>query len=393
MRNKILILLTLIISLFIFSNNIYALSKKYTDKVSEYTNTEVDKDTINIYFFRGEGCPHCAEEEKFFEEELTKKYKNIKIYDFEVWNNKENSEILKKVKENFKVTNNNVPFTVIGNKYFTGFSSSTKDKIYEIIDNYQGKKTNTNNYKLPIIGKVNVKTFSLPLIAIILGFIDGFNPCAMWVLLFLINILIGTKDKKKMFILGNAFLLTSGLVYFLSMLGISFVLNITTVIWIRNIIAIVAVIIGILNIRTYIQTKNDDGCHVVKDKKRRVLFQKIKKYTTKQSLLIGLVGMILLAASVNLVELACSLGFPAIFSEILAINKVSTIERILYLILYDLFYMLDDILIFYIAMFTFNIKAISNKYSKYSNLIGGIIILLIGILLLLKPEWIMFNFN
>ena len=393
MRNKILILLTLIISLFIFSNSTYALSKKYTDKVSEYTNTEVDKDTINIYFFRGEGCPHCAEEEKFFEEELTKKYKNIKIYDFEVWNNKENSEILKKVKENFKVTNNNVPFTVIGNKYFTGFSSSTKDKIYEIIDNYQGKKTNTNNYKLPIIGKVNVKTFSLPLIAIILGFIDGFNPCAMWVLLFLINVLLGTKDKKKMFLLGNAFLLTSGLVYFLSMLGISFVLNITTIIWIRNIIAIIAIIIGILNIRTYIQTKDDDGCHVVKDKKRRVLFQKIKKYTTKQSLLIGLVGMILLAASVNLVELACSLGFPAIFSEILAINKVSTIERIIYLILYDLFYMLDDILIFYIAMFTLNIKAISNKYSKYSNLIGGIIILLIGILLLLKPEWIMFNFN
>ena len=393
MRNKILILLTLIISLFIFSNSTYALSKKYTDKVSEYTNTEVDKDTINIYFFRGEGCPHCAEEEKFFEEELTKKYKNIKIYDFEVWNNKENSEILKKVKENFKVTNNNVPFTVIGNKYFTGFSSSTKDKIYEIIDNYQGKKTNTNNYKLPIIGKVNVKTFSLPLIAIILGFIDGFNPCAMWVLLFLINVLLGTKDKKKMFLLGNAFLLTSGLVYFLSMLGISFVLNITTIIWIRNIIAIIAIIIGILNIRTYIQTKDDDGCHVVKDKKRRVLFQKIKKYTTKQSLLIGLVGMILLAASVNLVELACSLGFPAIFSEILAINKVSTIERIIYLIIYDLFYMLDDILIFYIAMFTFNIKAISNKYSKYSNLIGGIIILLIGILLLLKPEWIMFNFN
>ena len=393
MRNKILILLTLIISLFIFSNNIYALSKKYTDKVSEYTNTEVDKDTINIYFFRGEGCPHCAEEEKFFEEELTKKYKNIKIYDFEVWNNKENSEILKKVKENFKVTNNNVPFTVIGNKYFTGFSSSTKDKIYEIIDNYQGKKTNTNNYKLPIIGKVNVKTFSLPLIAIILGFIDGFNPCAMWVLLFLINVLLGTKDKKKMFLLGNAFLLTSGLVYFLSMLGISFVLNITTIIWIRNIIAIIAIIIGILNIRTYIQTKDDDGCHVVKDKKRRVLFQKIKKYTTKQSLLIGLVGMILLATSVNLVELACSLGFPAIFSEILAINKVSTIERIIYLIIYDLFYMLDDILIFYIAMFTLNIKAISNKYSKYSNLVGGIIILLIGILLLLKPEWIMFNFN
>ena len=393
MKNKLILLLTIIISISMFIPNTQALSKDYVDKVHEYTKTKVEEDIINIYFFRGEGCPHCAAEEEFFETELKKKYDNIKIYDYEVWNNKENSEILKKVKSSFRVRNNNVPFTVIGNKYFTGYSDLTKDKIYKIIDNYEGKNNNKNTYKLPIVGKVNVKTFSLPLISILLGFIDGFNPCAMWVLLFLINILLGTKDKKKIFILGNAFLLTSGLVYFLSMLGISFVLNITTVVLIRNIIAVIAVIIGIFNIRTYIQTRNDDGCHVVKDKKRKVLFQKIRNYTTKKSLILGVLGMILLAASVNLVELACSLGFPAIYSEILAINNVSSINRVLYLLLYDLFYMLDDIIIFYIAMFTLNIKAISNKYSKYSNLIGGIIIILIGILLLLKPEWIMFNFN
>lgn len=177
------------------------------------------------------------------------------------------------------------------------------------------------------------------------------------------------------------------------MLGISLVLNITTVIWIRNIIALVAIFLGILNIRTYLKTKNETGCHVVKDKKRKVLFQKIKEYTSKKSLLLAILGILILAISVNLVELACSLGFPAVYSEILAINQVTGIKRILYLLLYDIFYMLDDIIIFYIAVFTLNIKAISNKYSKYSNLIGGIIILLIGVLLLLKPEWIMFNFN
>ena len=207
------------------------------------------------------------------------------------------------------------------------------------------------------------------------------------------NILIGQKDKKKMFILGNLFLLTSGIVYFLSMLGISLVLNISTVIWIRNIIAFIAVFIGILNIRTYIQTKDEAGCHVVKDEKRKNLFKKIRKYTNKNNILIASLGMIALAASVNIVELACSLGFPAVFSEILAVNKITTLKRVLYLLLYDIFYMLDDIIIFYIAMFTFNIKAISNKYSKYSNLIGGIIILIIGLLLLIKPDWVMFNFN
>ena len=256
-----------------------------------------------------------------------------------------------------------------------------------------GKKTNKNIYDLPLIGEINVKKFSLPIISIILGAIDGFNPCAMWILLFLINVLIGNKDKKRMIILGTIFLLTSGIVYFLSMLGLTMVLNITTIVWIRNIIAIAAIILGIINLRTYIKTRNEIGCHVVKNKKRKKLFEKMKEYTSKKSLLLSIIGITILAVSVNIVELACSLGFPAIFSEILAINKITGIERIIYLILYDIFYMLDDMIIFYIAVFTLNIKAVSNKYSKYSNLIGGIIILLIGILLLLKPEWIMFNFG
>lgn len=393
MKNKLLIIIVLLLSFGLFMPPTYALSDDYEDKVANIVDASVEDDVINIYFFYGDGCPHCAKEEKFFEEELEKKYKNIKIYYFEVWKNDGNSQMLSKVKDVFKVSNSNVPFTVIGKKYLTGYSDGTKEKIYDIIDEYSGKDVNESVYSLPIVGKVDVKAFSLPLISVILGFIDGFNPCAMWVLLFLINVLIGYKDKKRMLALGTIFLLTSGIVYFLSMLGITMVLDITTVIWIRNIIAIVAVILGILNIQTYLKTRKENGCHVVKNKKRKVLFQKIKDYTSKKNLFFAIMGIIILAISVNLVELACSLGFPAIYSEILAVNRVVGARRVIYLILYDIFYMLDDMIIFYLAVFTLNVKAISNKYTKYSNLIGGIIIFLIGVLLLLKPEWIMFNFG
>ena len=393
MKNKLLIIIVLLLSFGLFMPSTYALSDDYEDKVANIVDASVEDDVINIYFFYGDGCPHCAKEEKFFEEELEKKYKNIKIYYFEVWKNDGNSQMLSKVKDVFKVSNSNVPFTVIGKKYLTGYSDGTKEKIYDIIDEYSGKDVNESVYSLPIVGKVDVKAFSLPLISVILGFIDGFNPCAMWVLLFLINVLIGYKDKKRMLVLGTIFLLTSGIVYFLSMLGITMVLDITTVVWIRNIIAIVAVILGILNIQTYLKTRKENGCHVVKNKKRKVLFQKIKDYTSKKNLFFAIMGIIILAISVNLVELACSLGFPAIYSEILAVNRVVGARRVIYLILYDIFYMLDDMIIFYLAVFTLNVKAISNKYTKYSNLIGGIIIFLIGVLLLLKPEWIMFNFG
>ena len=100
----------------------------------------------------------------------------------------------------------------------------------------------------------------------------------------------------------------------------------------------------------------------------------------------------ILAATVNLIELLCSLGLPVVFIEILNYNNVTGIRSTLYLILYILFFLLDDIIIFLIAMKTLKVAAISNKYTKYSHLIGGLIMILIGLLMLLKPAWLMFNF-
>ena len=104
-------------------------------------------------------------------------------------------------------------------------------------------------------------------------------------------------------------------------------------------------------------------------------------------------GIIALAISVNLVEIACSAGLPLIFTQILALNDLSTFEYVIYMLIYILFFLIDDIVVFVIAMLTLNIKGISSKYGKYSHLIGGILMLLIGLLMIFKPEWLMFNFK
>ena len=214
----------------------------------------------------------------------------------------------------------------------------------------------------------------------------------MWVLLFLINMFFGMNNKKKMFLLGYTFLLTSGLVYFLSMLGITFVLDMTAIKSIQILIGVVALVAGVLNIKNYIATKKETGCHVVDDKKRKKVFKKINKIVNEKNIFLALIGVIILASSVNIVELACSLGFPAIFSEILALNNVTGILRIIYLLIYVIFYMLDDFIVFTIAICTLSISTKSTKYTKYVNLIAGIIMILIGTLLIFKPEWVMFNF-
>ena len=380
----------------------------------------LEEEKVKLYLFYGDGCPHCADEKEFLDS-IDDKYPNLEIIKNEVWYNDENSLLLDKLERELKITRSGVPTTIIGEEVIVGYNYATGSKIERAINYYleneyvdvvEQVKNNTyvekeeksefekieeetdlsNTIKVPIIGKVNLKKVSLMTAAVIIGLIDGFNPCAMWVLLFLISVLIGMKDKKRMWTLGVVFLLVSAFIYMLIMLSwISIAIKMTTIIWIRNLIAVLALIGAFINIRNYF--KSHDGCNVVDDKKRKKIFKKIRKFTSEKSFVLSILGVVGLAVSVNLVELACSAGLPLVFTELLALNNVSDFMKIVYTLLYVLFFLIDDLVIFIIAMVTMEITGISTKYNKYSHLLGGIIMLVMGLLLIFKPEWLMFQFK
>ena len=387
-------LIYILILLFIFlPTNTYAISKNYVDKVAPITNTETEENKINLYLFKGAECPHCAEEKEWLDKVKDEYKEYLNIYEFEVWHNEDNAKLYEEVKKEFKSTTNGVPFTIIGKHYFIGFSETTATNIENKIKEYAEIKKSTSETKIPILGKINMKTVSIPLVAVVLGFIDGFNPCAMWILLFLINMFLGQKNKRKSWILGFTFLIISALIYFLSMLGMNIVLSVVALKWLKIAIAIFILVAGILNLKKYITTRNEEeGWTVVDNKKRKKLLTRTKKILNNKSFFLSLLGVAILAASVNLIELACSLGFPMIFTEILTINHIEGILRISYLLLYIFFYMLDDLIVFTISMVTLEATGITNKYNKLCTLVSAIIMIIMGILLLLKPEWLMLNF-
>lgn len=377
-----------------------------------------ENDKITIYFFHGDGCPHCADE-KILLKKLEKE-PNLIIKQYEVWYDENNQQLMEKVKEAFEINRNGVPLTIIGSTYFIGYRESLEDTIKRAIDFYRNndyvdqvklikkgetdlnivdrfsKEEEKSNQDLtidvPIKGNLNLKDISIFSAAVVIGLIDGFNPCAMWVLLFLISVLLGMKNRKRMWVIGITFLLTSAVVYMIIMFSwLNIVVNIGTSILIQKLIGFVAIIGGIINLRSYLKS-NDSGCQVVDDKKRKTIFKKIRQFTNEKNFFIAIIGVMALAISVNLVELACSAGLPVVFTQLLAINHVSGWEGFLYTLLYIFFFLIDDLIVFFIAMFTMNATGISTKYNKYSHLIGGIIMLIIGILLLIKPELLMFNF-
>ncbi len=405
-------------------------------------SAKADEKVINIHLFYGNGCPHCAAEEEFLSDYL-KDRTDVKLYKYEIWYDSHNQELLSKVQKEMGTTNKNgVPFTVIGKKTIVGYADGvTDEQIKDAINYYlnndyrdyageitgkvkktevkediikdesktEDKKENKiekaddtkdsdqtdENVTVPVLGKINAKKVSLPILAVVLGFVDGFNPCAMWILIFLITMLFNMKDRKKMWILGLTFILTSGIVYLMFMLAwLNLATFISKIAFIRLLIAVIALVVGLINVYKYIDSlkKKDEGCDVVDKKDRKKIMEKIISITHEKKFIIALLGIIVLAASVNIIELMCSIGIPLLFTQILAMNNLSTFSYMIYMFIYIFFFLIDDIVIFIISMVTLKVTGLSTKYTKYSHLIGGIIMLIIGLLLIIKPELLMFNF-
>lgn len=405
-------------------------------------SAKADEKVINIHLFYGNGCPHCAAEEEFLSDYL-KDRTDVKLYKYEIWYDSHNQELLSKVQKEMGTTNKSgVPFTVIGKKTIVGYADGvTDEQIKDAINYYlnndyrdyageitgkvkktevkedttkdesktEDKKENKiekaddtkdsdqtdENVTVPVLGKINAKKVSLPILAVVLGFVDGFNPCAMWILIFLITMLFNMKDRKKMWILGLTFILTSGIVYLMFMLAwLNLATFISKIAFIRLLIAVIALVVGLINVYKYIDAlkKKDEGCDVVDKKDRKKIMEKIISITHEKKFIIALLGVMVLAASVNIIELMCSIGIPLLFTQILAMNNLSTFSYMIYMFIYIFFFLIDDIVIFVISMVTLKVTGLSTKYTKYSHLIGGIIMLIIGLLLIIKPELLMFNF-
>jgi len=373
---------------------------------------------LNIYFFGGNGCPHC-EKEKNFLEKIKSNYPQVIINDFEIYNNIENAKLLQNIGKEINLDVRGVPLVIIGDKPIVGFlnEQTTGQQIQLLIENclknqcpdsitsiiapqksepepevLPEAKPHNSNYliNLPLIGELDAKSVSLPLLTIIIAAIDGFNPCAMWILLFLISLLLGMTNKKRMWALGTAFILASGIVYFLFLSAwLNLFLFIGFLFWVRIIISVVAVASGIYHLREYYINK--PGCKLVKGERREKIFTNLKFITKIPSFWLALLGIIIIAFAVNLIELVCSAGLPAIYTNVLALSNLPSWQYYLLLLIYIIIFMLDDMLIFVIAMVTLQATGLTHKYIRYSNLIGGIIILIIGILLILKPELLMFG--
>lgn len=345
-----------------------------------------------VYLYHGEECPHCREEIKFLDN-LQKELPELVVIKKEVWHNTENAKEMQQKANGLGAKVNGVPFTVIGTEYISGFDNAEGigKKIRDLVVSKAPNEENKNKISVPFLGSLDIREESLPILTVVIGILDGFNPCSMWALLTMITLLLSVGSKKKLWIAGWTFIGVSAFSYFLFMtawLNAFMFLSVFAIV--RVVVGLIALGSGVMSL-TEFYTKKPEVCEVSSVDKQMKIVDRFKQVIQSNSWPLLILGVAGVAFSVNLVELMCSIGFPVVYAQALALHNVSALGKYVYLAFYVFFYMLENIIVLLVAGFSMKFFIVDSKYTKYSRLIAGVSMIILGLIFIFKPDLLRFG--
>lgn len=240
--------------------------------------------------------------------------------------------------------------------------------------------------KVPVFGVLSVSKIGLPAFTFLIGLVDGFNPCAMWVLIFLLSVLVNIKERKKILIVAGTFVIVSGLAYFVFMAAWFNVFQLIGLLRPVQIgLGVIALFVGALNVKDFFAFHKGITLSIPESAKPGI-YRRVRKIVAANHLSAALAGAIVLAVAVNIVELLCTAGLPALYTGVLTMQNLPTWANYSYLALYIVAYMLDDAILVAVVVTTLSHRRLQESEGRWLKLLSGVVILLLGAIMIFNPE-------
>ena len=408
------------------------------DRTWHYVNDQGEL-KIKLYFFWSKTCPHCAEAHPFIDS-LPQKYPWIELESHRV-SDPGVQDIWQNIASKTSTEARSVPYMASCEKAIVGYSSeavtgeflvnrlkncylSLGGKLSDADLPTKGATSTTTSaqtdaplfgtcgtdtgegtcdatslsepvaepevqpVELPLVGVVTPETMSLPLLTLVLAGVDAFNPCAFFVLLFLLSIMVNAKSRSRMLLVGGIFVFFSGFIYFLFMtawLNIFQLLGAGSdggmIILAAGCLALIA---GAINIKDYFFTKGEVTLSMSAEN-RTSLIKRMGKLSNSSNLGALLIGSTVLAILANAYELLCTAGFPMIYTSVLSMHNLPDIERYMYLVLYNIVYVIPLAIIVIVFSATLGKRKLTEKEGQTLKLMSGVMMLGMGIALVIDP--------
>lgn len=368
----------------------------------------------DIEVFVREGCPHCAKAEEFLAK-LKLQRPELRIVIRDVQKDHAALERLQRIADNQAGVSVRVPAFAVGGQLIIGFSeeANTGQLILDSLARSRLKSLEAGkapgsceaeerlscgaeaptpalqqeSFAFNFLGRrVSLEQLGLPLFTLAMGLLDGFNPCSMWVLILMISLLAPLNNRPRMFAIVSTFVAVEGIAYFIFMAAW---LNLFLLIGLSRIseiiIAVLALVAGAINLKDFWRFGWGFTLSIPAAAKPGI-YARMRKILEAKSLAAALLGVIVLAILVQIVELMCTSGLPALFTRILTRQQLSSLSYYGYLALYDFAYMLDDVIVLSIGVFTLSQRRLQEREGRWLKLVSGLVMVGLGVYLLLPAH-------
>lgn len=361
-----------------------------------------DGDDVVVEVFWGDGCGFC---ERLLDhlDELATRQPGFVVETYEVWYDADNLRYLQRRGAELGVSVEAVPFTIVaGEDSWLGFSPTIARQIDAAIaarvdTPTTGDPTTPGTpvpppdgdeviVDVPLVGAVDVEGRSLVLTTALIAFVDGFNPCSLWVLTVLLALVLHTGSRRRVAMIGGSFLVVTTLVYGLFLVGIYGALTFVSALgWIRVAVAAFALVFGLVNVKDYLWFRVGPSFTIADQHKPGIIRRARGLIRPGMSLPAAMAGAAAMAVGVSLIEIPCTAGFPVIWSDRLSAAGVSGAMFALLLGLYLLIYLVDELLVFGAAVVTMRVTKLQEHHGRALKLVGGMVMIAIAVTILVDP--------
>ncbi|MBD3389185.1 MAG: hypothetical protein GF416_08830 [Candidatus Altiarchaeales archaeon] len=361
---------------------------------------QLENVTVVVDFYYSNTCPHCAEEKPFLEG-LMSEFPWLEVRQFEVSEDRDNAFLFAEKIEECGGGASSVPGTLVCDRLYIGYIDDSisgniiRDSILECHERLEKGENITGctiadagkvNVEIPFIGEVEVSQLSLPLFTVVLGGLDGFNPCAFFVLFFLLSLLIHAKSRRRMLLIGLIFVFFSGLIYFIFMSAwLNFFLLMKEIRLITTLAGVVAITVAVFNIKDAFWFRQGPSLSIPESAKPK-LFKRMRALVKATELQSMILGTIVLAVAANTYELLCTAGLPMVYTRVLTLSGLSSLENYMYLALYNLVYVMPLLTIVLVFTLTLGSRKLGEGEGRMLKLMSGFMMLALGLILAFIPE-------
>jgi hypothetical protein len=369
-------------------------------EVQWLSETPAGETRLVVYYFYSDTCPHCIEAKPFVAGLDARDWIELRAY--EITGNRDHGLLYRDTAAAIGERARSVPAFLFCGSMHTGFDTAETTGAL-LLTRLESCRANPERYiallqqagpvagevmgvEVPVLGLVNPEDWGLPILTVIIAGLDAFNPCAFFVLLFLLSLMVHARSRARMMLVGGTFVAISGLIYFVFMAAwLNVFLLIGELRMVTLAAGLIAVSLAAINIKDYFWFKSGPSLSIPESKKPG-MYQRMRNLVSAQSLPAMLAGTAVLAVAVNSYELLCTAGLPMVYTRILTLREADNFVYYMYLVLYNIVYVIPLLVIVMLFVLRFGSRKLGESEGRLLKLMSGMMMLGLGGVMLLAPQ-------